>query len=140
VIAALGYLQAGFSVIPLRHREKRPLIPWAEFQRRRSTEAEVQEWWAANPDAGTGFVCGRVSSLIVLDEDPRNGGDTSLARHLLPSGPVVLTGGGGRHFYFALNGETIPKVNALLPGVDLLGEGALATAPPSIHPSGCPYR
>lgn len=137
---ALRYAQAGLSIVPLRPGEKRPLIQWAEFQRRRPSDIELKRWGAAWPDAGIGIVCGRVSSLAVLDEDPRHGGDRSLARYPLPRGPVVLSGGGGRHFYFALNGETVPKVGAVLPGVDLLGEGALATAPASVHPNGRVYR
>ena len=137
--AALALLRAGFSIVPLRPRAKRPMVPWVEFQRRRATEDEALAWWRSIPEAGVGIVCGRVSSLIVLDEDPRNGGTTSL--HALPvsKGPTVRTGGGGRHLYFALNGEQVSKVGALLPGVDLLGDGALATAPPSVHPNGKTY-
>lgn len=137
---ALRYTQAGLSIVPLRPGEKRPLIPWREFQHRRPSGTELARWGAAWPDAGIGIVCGRVSSLVVLDEDPRHGGDASLARYVLPRGPIVFSGGGGRHFYFALNGEAVPKVAALLPGVDLLGEGALATAPASVHPNGRVYR
>jgi hypothetical protein len=140
VIEALQYAQAGLSIVPLRTGEKRPLVHWGEFQRRRPSATELERWGAAWPDAGIAIVCGRVSSLVVLDEDPRHGGDESLARYPLPVGPIVISGGGGRHFYFAVNGETVPKVAALLPGVDLLGEGSLATAPPSIHPNGHVYR
>jgi hypothetical protein len=138
--AAVQYLEAGLSVVPLQPNKKQPLVRWREFQDRRPSVTEVQTWWTAWPAAGIAIVCGRVSELAVLDEDPRHGGDRSLARYPLPEGPVVLTGGGGRHFYFALNGEHVPRIGALLPGVDLLGEGALATAPPSVHPCGAVYR
>jgi hypothetical protein len=139
MIAPLGYLEAGFSEIPLRHRDKRPLIRWAEFQRRRPTEAEVRTWWRAAPKAGIAIVCGRVSSLVVLDEDPRIGGDASLAAFPFPPGPTVRTGTGGRHFYFAHTGEAIPKIPGLLPGVDLQAEKSYVVAPPSIHPNGTMY-
>ena len=39
--AALAFLHAGRSVIPTRREDKRPLIPWKEFQSRRASEAEV---------------------------------------------------------------------------------------------------
>jgi hypothetical protein len=136
---ATKYLGAGLSVIPLRHRDKRPLIPWGEFQQRRATETEIQAWWGADPDAGIAFVCGRVSSLVVLDEDPRNGGHTSLAAFSFPAGPTVRTGAGGHHFYFAHSGESIPKIPSLLPGVDVQGDGAYVVAPPSVHPNGTAY-
>ena len=138
-LSALGLLRAGCSVIPLRPRDKRPLLPWTEFQRRRATEAEVTALWAATPDAGAAIVCGRISSLVVLDEDPRNGGNVSLAGFPSSHGPTVRTGSGGRHFYFAHPGDTVPKIPGLLPGVDLQGEGAYVVAPPSIHPNGRPY-
>lgn len=138
-LAALEYLRAGFSVIPLRPRDKRPLIPWAEFQRRRATEAEVQAWWSADPDAGIALVCGRVSSLVVLEEDPRNGGDKSLAGRSFPPGPTVRTGSGGRHFYFAHSGEPVPKIPSILPGLEVQGEASYVVAAVSIHPNGTAY-
>jgi hypothetical protein len=127
------------SVIPLRPRTKRPLVPWAEFQQRRASETEVQRWWIDNPDAGTAIVGGRVSSIAVVDDDPRNGGDTSLAPFAFPTGPRARTGAGGHHRYFALAGEPVPKITGLLPGVDIQGEGAYVVAPPSIHPNGTAY-
>ena len=63
-----------------------------------------------------------------------------LAEHL-PATPAVESGGGGRHFYFALPADDrIEKITGLLPGVDLLAEASVVTAPPSRHASGVPYR
>lgn len=43
---ALRYLAMGFSVIPVRPRDKRPALnTWKEFQQRRPSEAEVREWF-----------------------------------------------------------------------------------------------
>ena len=100
--AARGLSEKGFSVIPLRPRDKRPLIAWAEYQGRRPRIQEIEAWWRDEPALGVAVVCGRVSGLIVLDIDPRNGGDESLGGRHLPRGPVVLTGGGGRHFYMPI--------------------------------------
>lgn len=136
---ARGYLQMGVSVLPLRPRDKRPLIRWTEFQHRRPTEAEVRAWWRAAPAAGVGIVCGRVSSLIVLDDDPRNSGPASLAPYPAIGGPRARTGGGGGHSFLAHMGERIPKTPGLLPGVDLQAEGSYVVAPPSIHPNGTAY-
>ena len=52
----------------------------------------------------------------------------------------MLTGGGGRHYYFVLPDaypESWPNLTA---GVDYLAAGHLAVLPPSIHPTGIPYR
>lgn len=137
--AALAYLAAGFSVVPIAPQTKRPLVPWAEFQSRRATAAEVSAWYRARPDAGVAIVCGVVSGLAVVDFDPRNGDGAPLAA-LLPSTPTVETGGGGRHCYFHLSpGIRVEKVPALLPGVDLQAEGSCVMVPPSVHPSGRRY-
>lgn len=139
--AALAYLAAGLSVIPVQRGTKRPLIKWGEFQTRRPTEAEVAAWWRHWPEAGVGIVCGAVSSLVVVDFDPRNGDGLQALAHRLPPTPTVETGGGGRHSYFSLSpGERLPKLPNLLPGVDLQAEASCVIAPPSIHPSGRRYR
>lgn len=136
--APLHYLALGCSVIPLRPGDKRPALAWAEFTRRRATEAEIGEWWRRRPDLNCSIVCGRVSGLVVIDCDPRNGGDASLAAYPALRGPAVQTGSGGGHFYCAEPG--FAKVPSLLPGVDVQGEGAYVVAPPSVHPNGARYQ
>lgn len=136
--AALNYLASGCSVIPIVPGTKRPAVAWSEFQGRRPTRAEVRGWWAERPPAGVAIICGRVSSVAVLDGDPRNGGHESLAGRPLPPTPTVSTGGGGWHYYFAVGSTPIPK-GKLLPGVDLQAEGSYVVAPPSLHPNGTRY-
>ena len=142
--AALAYLVKGWSVIPVG-QDKRPLVPWEQFQHRLPTEAEVRGWYQQHPQAGVGIVCGKVSGLIVLDMDPRNGGDQTLLDWaekgwLLPQGPQAKTGGGGVHFYFKHPGGDIPTIPSLAPGIDLKAEGSYVVAPPSLHPSGRKYQ
>lgn len=139
--AGLSYLRAGLSVIPVRARDKRPLIPWREHQGRRGTEAEVVTWWKRWPEAGVAVVCGQVSGVAVVDFDPRNGDGLHALADRLPRTPSAETGGGGVHYYFALPpGGRVLKTPGLLPGVDLQAEGSYVIAPPSVHPSGCHYR
>lgn len=138
-LAALDYVARGFAVVPVADRTKRPLIPWGEYQTRRPTEADVVGWYRRHPTAGVALVTGPVSGLVVVDCDPRNGDGAALEARL-PVTPTVETGGGGRHYYFAALGERAPKIAALLPGVDFLAAGALATTPPTMHASGRPYR
>lgn len=95
--------------------------------------------------ANVGIATGEASGLLVLDVDPRNGGDASLAQLLakhgpLPRTPTVATGGGGQHFYFRYPaGMKIGKPSPW-PGVDVIGEGFAVVAVPSIHLSGERYR
>ena len=142
--AALAYRRLGWSVIPLRPGEKIPKLPWQEFQDRRAEEDEIRAWFERWPKANLGVVTGPVSGLVVLDIDPRHGGEESLRqwreRHgPLPATPEAETGGGGRHLYFATRDPELGNRVAVVPGIDLRGRGGMIVAPPSIHPSGRPY-
>lgn len=143
--AALDYLHRGWSVIPMRARDKRPAIRWQEYQSVPAGEREVRDWFRRWPDDNVGIVTGAVSGLLVLDVDPRHGGDASLARLEREHGPLprtleVLTGGGGRHLYFAHPGGNVRNRVAIAPGIDLRGDGGCVVAPPSLHPGGRHYR
>jgi hypothetical protein len=87
-------------------------------------------------------VTGAQSHLAVIDVDPRHGGDDTLAElqrtyQDLPVTPMVLTGGGGQHYYFATDGA-LPACQ-LGPGIDFQAEGRMVVAPPSLHFSGRQY-
>jgi hypothetical protein len=74
---ALKYAQKlGLRVIPLVPGKKIPLIP--DWPNEATTdEAKIREWWTRWPNANIGIVTGRYRDgyFIVLDFDPRNGGD-----------------------------------------------------------------
>lgn len=142
--AARAYAARGWSVIPVEPRGKRPLLPWTEFQRRIAGAAEIDAWYRAQLDANVAVVTGRLSDLVVIDVDPRHGGEASLARLQAAHGPLpvtaeVATGGGGRHLYFAHPPGELRNRAALAPGIDLRGDGGCVVAPPSRHKSGRTY-
>ena len=141
---AQRYLARGWSILPLRARDKRPLLGWEPLQSSRPSADQVSDWFKHWPDANIGIVTGEISNLIVLDIDPAHGGDASLDRleRELGQFPVTIeaiTGGEGRHLYFAHPGGLIRNRTGLAQGIDLRGDGGYIVAPPSIHPSGRPY-
>lgn len=143
--AALGLARRGWSVLPLQPGEKRPLIRWEKLQETPAGEAEIRRWFASWPDANLGIVTGAVSGLIVLDIDPKHGGDDSLRRLEALHGPLsatvaAVTGGGGRHLYFAHPGGVVRNRAGLAQGIDLRGDGGYVVVPPSRHPSGRFYE
>jgi len=98
-------------------------------------------WWRACDNANIGVRTG--NGLLVLDVDPRNGGYESphalVTKHgHLPATPTVSTGGGGQHFYLAVQGK-VPCKQSLWPGIDVKGDGGYVVAPPSVHASGAAY-
>jgi hypothetical protein len=143
--AAKAYLARGWSVLPLRPHDKRPLIVWEYLQHARPSEQEVDEWFRRWPDANIGIVTGEISNLIVLDIDPKHGGDAALEQlegRFGPLSPTVeaVTGGGGRHLYFAHPTGLTRNRAGLAQGIDLRGDGGYIVAPPSIHPTGGAYE
>ena len=142
--AAARYRERGWSVLPLRRGEKRPMIAWETFQQSHADAATIAQWLARWPGANVGIVTGEISNLIVLDIDPKHGGDDSLAELERRFGPLpatveAQTGGGGRHLYFAHPGGLMPNRVGLAQGIDLRGDGGYVVAPPSLHPSGQLY-
>jgi hypothetical protein len=104
----------------------------------------VRHWWRMKPDANIAIEC---SGLVVLDVDPRHGGDASLTaledRHdVLPATWTVRSGSGGRHLYFAApDGVAIKNNNdgGLARGIDIRTAHGYVLAPPSRHISGSLY-
>jgi Bifunctional DNA primase/polymerase, N-terminal len=112
----------------------------------------IKHWWGyLAPQANLG-VC--TDALVVIDIDPRHGGDESFAalerEHELPPTWRVLTGGGGEHVLFAapdrieianVVAELIkpPQEPPLGRGIDVRARGGYIVAPPSKHISGRAY-
>ena len=138
------YMGRGWSTIPIRAGDKRPLVRWEEFQHRHPSEAEARGWFCQWPEAGIGVVTGAISGLVVVDVDAGHGGNESLEQLEREHGPMPTTvecgtGGGGRHLYFAHPGGLVRNKIGLAPGVDIRADGGYVVAPPSLHASGLRY-
>lgn len=129
------YLAKGYSVIPVG-RDKAPLIPWTEYQKRLATFEEVRAWYKQWPWAGVGIITGKISNLVVFDIDPGYAEEISFNKF---DTVRCRTGRGGGHLYFLSPGYEIRSFTGLLPHLDIRAEGGLVVAPPSLHPSGNRY-
>lgn len=107
-------------------------------------EVQIKAWWDEFPDANIGIRTGAESGLVVLDIDPRHGGNDTLEelimQHGRPDTAECLTGGGGIHFYFRHPGGHVKSVSDNLPGVDVKADGGYVIAPPSNHYTGGSYE
>jgi hypothetical protein len=124
---ALALLARGWSVIPLWPKSKQAMRSWTEFQQRRATPEEVEKWWTDEPEANVGVITGAISGIIVGDVDPRNGGSVEQMQKDAPSEHVVLTPGGGAHFYYRHPGGRVRKGKPR-PGIDLQSDGCYVVA------------
>lgn len=156
---ALSMAEAGFRVYPqygiagghctcvgaggqcrARHPGKHPAV--SGWQTAAATNAEtIRTWFAEDPRRNYAVLAG--NGIAVLDIDPRNGGDATLAalekdHGELPHTLRVRTGGGGLHYYF--EARTAIRSCVLGPGVEVKGEGSGVTGPGSLHSSGRRYE
>jgi hypothetical protein len=105
----------------------------------------IKRWWKKNPDANVGIATGADSGIMVIDSDPRHGGDKTLEHLLkrlgaLPITVVAKTGGEGRHYAFAHPGGSVKNAVGVAPGIDVRGDNGYVLAPPSNHFSGGRYE
>ena len=104
-------------------------------------EATIRAWWRKWPEANIGIACGSVSGIVVLDIDPRNGGDATIEAIAgeFPDTPNATTGGGGQHYVFAYDPDTKLSASGLA-GIDIQGDGKYVVVEPSSHISGNLYQ
>jgi hypothetical protein len=145
-VTALVELAAqGWHVFPCKWRgdnAKAPLTTNGHHDATRNPE-QIRAWWRRWPRAMIGAPI--PETLLVLDVDPRNGGDLAELESLtgpLPATLIVWSGrnDGGRHLYFQRPAGELTGTRLKPLGIDLKVNGYVIV-PPSIHPaSGQPYR
>jgi len=139
--AANLYAERGWPVLKCRPRDKRPATRHGVKDATTNLEI-ITGWFENDKEANIGIATG--NSLAVLDVDPRNGGSESMDVLVNQYGKdwlntlTVMTGGGGEHLYYQADQNT--KNYKPAPGLDLQSNGLYVLAPPSIHPSGNPYK
>lgn len=122
---------------------KYPLVKWARFIFRPTTEAEVRRWLRQFPNAQWAVVTGSVSGVFVLDADDARARDMLDFATMDRRVPVVTRGCEDRaHYYFRIPaGLTVATVRkAAGMNLDVCGDGAIVVLPPAIHRTGEAYR
>lgn len=140
---AMVYQLNGFSMLPLQHKAKTPILrSWEEYQRRQPTSDEIDKWFLNNT-RNIGIVTGAVSGIIVLDIDGAEGFealDAIVGRFGdLPKTWISATGK-GHHHIFRHPGKPIKNSVSKKLGIDFRADGGYIVAPPSIHPNGSTYQ
>ena len=127
----------GVTLIPLPARSKRPTVK----------EWTTKDFTALDPNAHMNDKDGNVGvrldrEALVVDVDPKNGGDASFQRLCADIGldpeifPTVETGSGGQHLYMRVpSGVMLRTTLPEYPGIDFKsGNGHQVVAPGSVHP------
>jgi P4 family phage/plasmid primase-like protien len=161
--AALAYVKAGFSVIPIKAdgSKRPPPLSWKPWQSRRPSPYEIGQIFRG--DLGIAVLGGKVSGgLEILDFDRAEFIDPWILKveektpGLVARLPRIRTPKGGAHFYYrskkiegnqklaqeppSVDESGNPKPNTL---IETRGEGGYVLAPPSpaaCHPRNVPYE
>jgi hypothetical protein len=167
---ALYWMARGFAVFPLNYpvnqsgrlrcscgkpecgnnAAKHPYAPHAPRGLLNASKdpAIIERWWDPGVPYNIGARTGEESGKVVIDVDPRHGGDARLAElerrfGELPKTWRLLTGGGGEHILFRHPGfrikSTVGENSPLGNGLDVRADGGYIVAPPSQHISGRHY-
>lgn len=141
----LKLARLGLRLHPVAARDKVPIL--SSWPTRATTDERTIRLWASQYDnCNFGVATGEASGVLVLDVDPKHGGNDSLellkAEHGLPETWLAKTGSGGFHYYFAYpKGKEIRNSsNKIGRGLDIRATNGQVLVPPSIHPNGTPYE
>ena len=153
---ALAYAARGWRVFPAHSSGAKKSHKAAEFSNGRAWGAttnatQIKRDFARWPHANIGVVTGPASSIFVVEADTLEGHDVdgiaSLRKLEAEHGalPETLMGGspsGSPHFYFNYPpGVTIRNSTSKIgSGIDVLGDGGMVIAPPSVRPGKGVYK
>lgn len=131
-------LNRGFIIFPCGQNGKKPITEHG-FKDATKDREIINGWFTKNPDANVAIPTGKVNGITVLDVDKKYGGFYSLEKFDVPETPYVITGGGGRHYYFKYTAKAQTGSNRVGPGLDIRNDGGYVITPPSVHTSGKQY-
>lgn len=138
------YYDQGFSIIPLKEKDKRPNIPtWKKYIHEQPTKEEIQEWIDKKLFKNIGVVCGAVSdNLVVIDIDDKKIIDEIGIKlnKVIESGSWVVETGRGYHIYYKYDVDPGDLRKDAETKLEYRANGGYVVAPPSIHPSGKKYH
>jgi archaellum biogenesis ATPase FlaH len=122
------YLNAGWSIVPLRDYKKGSTIEWDKYKTEKPTIEDVDNWFEFPNITGLAVVTGKVSNLTVIDDDFY----VNNVKLELNSNLESKTVSGGRHLYFKYS--AIGNSNAKSKDehkLELQEDGKLIVLPPS---------
>ena len=103
------YRGLGFCVMPIKKRDKRPMLPWEKWKNTKPTDQEIDGWKQSYADCNIAIITGRVSNIVVLDIDGAEGFEAIRGKELPPT--HVAKTGKGRHYYFLLPANEIGRAH-----------------------------
>lgn len=127
--AALDYEKRGFSVVPVGV-DKKPLINWKEYQERRASPVEIEEWYKKYPAMNIAVITGKISGIVAVDIE--KGGSSKG----YPATVTAKSGGDGIHLIYKHPGYEVPNGARIKELTDIRGDGGYLLVAPSVSDKG----
>ena len=138
----------GFRIFPCKPREKEPAIcGWK--QAATTDPTQLVRWFDEFPESNWGLVTGPIPAIFVLDVDGIKGLNSffelcgrDLRQVELACATLGVRTPRGSHLYYRYPAEMriCNSAGKLAAGCDIRSGGGFVLCPPSVHPSGEPYR
>jgi hypothetical protein len=147
--AAFYLVPFGWKIFPILPGAKIPAIAKRDGGNgcldATDNEEVISVWTRRFPRANIAVACGVPSQIIVVDFDPRNGSDESVARlaakkQAFPATVQAKTGNGGTHLYYAFEPELKNSKSTLAKGIDVKTTGGYVLCPWSVLDGGKRYE
>lgn len=140
--AAVDYASRNWKCLPLRPRDKVPILP--AWQTNASDDEEKLAAWFDGTTSNLGVQLGERSGIIDIEYDTDEGRETAGRLFADMFTPTYSTGGRSVHRIFKWQAglpdvAVIKNVKGLEIRIGGGGKGAQSVFPPSIHPSGSTY-
>jgi hypothetical protein len=124
---ARALAEAGWAVFPVDATTKRPRTPHGHLDATTDV-ARVDQWSRTGAFIGGAIATPTGNGLLVVDVDPRNGGEVP---SWAPETLTVHTQSGGVHLYYAIDGPWKSRASLFGPGIDSKADGGYVLVPPS---------
>lgn len=143
--AALGYLEHGFSIVPLTGKQPSIMyttkvghdvrFKWTSMQVKRAAMSHVHNWYERDWLQNVGIVCGTVSNnLVVIDLDGNDAvKEFSNAFPGVMNYNYYVASGSGEGVHIYMYARELPPTTRTK-GFELRANGCYVVAPPSVHP------
>lgn len=122
------------------YRSKKPDVKWMPWQRKRAGAEQIRVWFK-NGDRGIAGVTGRISGMVVIDVDSKEGLQ-AIGRYFNPKEirtPISRTPNGWHFFFKHPGGVAIGNNARRIDGCDFRGDGGYIVLPPTLGENGTPY-
>lgn len=140
---AAEYVDSGWSVLPVKPEEKRPIMTnWLQYTKTKATKETVTSWFANLSGVGVGVVTGRVSNMVVLDVEASCPYSIEDLLRRYPTQMYSRTGSGGYHLFYQypVSAAHVSNRVRIFDGADLRADGGFIVLPPTVHPNGNRYE